>query len=676
MKIPDTIHKRVQRLRQQIEEHNYRYYALNAPTISDAEFDQLFRELQSLETQYPELITHSSPTQRIGAPPLSQFKEVRHRAPMLSLNNAFEEKDVIGFDRRVRDALGIHKVEYAVEPKLDGLAISLTYENGVLSQAATRGDGYTGEDITENVRTVRVIPLELTGRTIPGLLEVRGEVHMRKADFAKLNRGQQKRGEKIFVNARNAAAGSLRQLDSKITAQRPLTFFAYAVEVLEGIEKPRLQSKMLEFLDGLRMPVCPEREVVQGVEGLYDFFNRISRKRSDLPYDIDGVVYKVNDFGAQAKLGFVARAPRFALAHKFPAEEAQTEVEDIVVQVGRTGALTPVARLKPVFVSGVTVTHATLHNEDEVRRKDVRIGDTVKVRRAGEVIPEVVRVVSDQRPAGTKPFEMPRQCPVCKSHVVRLENEAAARCTGGLYCPAQRKEAILHFASRRALDIEGFGDKLVQQLIDRKLINTVPDLYELDIPTLAKLERMAKKSAQNVVDAIQKSKETTLDRFIFALGIRNVGEATAKDLAREFGSLGALMEASEETLQGVQDVGPVVAQSISEFFAEPRNCEIINRLRRAGVTCHEGGPGRTVKPSVFLKKTFVLTGTLSSLDREEAKEKIEAAGGKVTSSVSKKTDYVVVGTDPGSKLDKAKELRIAILDEKKFLTLLKQTGID
>lgn len=665
---PEVVNK-IHALRQTIEKHNHNYYLLNTPTISDAQFDHLFRDLLTLESQYPELMTLDSPTQRVGGSVLSAFKVVKHRHPMLSLNNAFDEDAVVAFDRRMREGLEIDSVIYAVEPKLDGVAVSLIYETGILVRAATRGDGSAGEDVTENIRTVRVIPLRLRVKNIPDLLEVRGEIHMPKIDFARLNQKQQERGEKVFVNARNAAAGSLRQLDSKITAQRPLSFFAYSVAELEGCARPETHCKMIDFLADLKIPVCPERDLVEGVEGLLDYYRRMSAARRPLPYDMDGVVYKVNDLRQQGGLGFVARAPRFALAHKFPAEEVLTEVEEIFVQVGRTGALTPVARLKPVFVGGVTVTHATLHNEDEVHRKDVRASDTVWVRRAGDVIPEIVGVVPEKRLSGAQVFEMPQSCPVCHSQVIRLENASAARCTGGLYCPAQVKAAVFHFASRRAMDIEGLGEKHISQLIDQKIINTVADLFKLAISDLSSLERMAEKSAQNLVEAIEKSKETTLSRFIYALGIRNVGEATAKDLAQHFGNLDALMASGEEKMQQVSEVGPIVAKNVAEFFSEVHNREIIHRLRQSGVRWQEGEP-KQAQNLLLMGLTFVLTGTLRGMTRFEAREKITAAGGKVSGSVSQKTDYVVVGVDPGSKFDKAQKLGIAILDDMGLLHLL------
>ena len=655
-------------LRAEIERHNYLYHVLDAPEIPDAEYDRLFRKLQALEGDYPELALPDSPTQRVGAAPLAAFSQVVHRVPMLSLNNAFFEADVLAFDRRVQEVLGAGDIDYAVEPKFDGLAINLIYQNGVLVQAATRGDGATGEDVTANLRTVNSVPLRLAGA--PSLLEVRGEVLMQKADFAALNAQQRDKGEKEFVNPRNAAAGSLRQLDSRITATRHLTFFAYGIGAAEGVALPHSHGELMSLLECWHLPVCNERSVVRGAAGLLDYYRRIGEKRPSLPYDIDGVVYKVNDLRAQDELGFVSRAPRWAVAHKFPAEEALTVVEDITVQVGRTGTLTPVARLKAVFVGGATVTNATLHNEDEVRRKDVRIGDTVIVRRAGDVIPEVVGSVPEQRPADAREFEMPTACPVCGSQVVRLPDEAAARCSGGLYCPAQRKQALLHFASRRAMDIEGLGDKLVDQLVDRELVKNPADLYRLGMAILANLERMAEKSAENLLEALEKSKATTLARFVYALGIRNVGEATAKELARHFGKLDALAAASEEVLQQVPDIGPIVAQSIAQFFAEKHNLDVINSLRDAGVHWQESGGVQPAPGGAASGKTFVLTGTLPHFSRDETKEKIEAQGGKVVGSVSKKTDFVVVGAEPGSKYAKALELGVTILDEAGLLELL------
>lgn len=672
MKVPAQVIERVRRLRQSIEQHNYSYYALADPTIPDSEYDKLFAELVELETRHPQLASPDSPTQRVGTAPLKEFAQVIHRIPMLSLNNAFNEDDIIAFDRRVREASGMEDIEYAVEPKFDGLAVNLIYEKGQLISGATRGDGYTGEDVTANLHTVKVVPLRLPAQKPPALLEVRGEVLMLKKDFEMLNAQQREKKEKEFANPRNAAAGSLRQLDSRITASRKLSFFAYGVGMVEGGRRPEgKHDRLLDYLVSLRLPVARERQVVRGVKGLLEYYRRIGAIRDKLPYDIDGVVYKVNDVVLQNKLGFVARAPRFAVAHKFPAQEELTEVLDIEVSVGRTGVLTPVALLKPVFVGGVTVSHATLHNEDEIRRKDIRIGDSVIVRRAGDVIPEIVSVVTDRRPATTRKFVMPEKCPVCASRVVRFEDEAAARCIAGLYCSAQRKQSLLHFASRRAMDIEGLGEKLVDQLVDNAIIRTPADLYGLDMAALSNLERMAEKSAANVVAAIEKSKRTTLPRFIYALGIRNVGEATAKDLARYFSSFDKLMQANEDKLQQVPDIGPVVAQSMVRFFSEPHNREVIERLRACGVSWQEGKSLQLASASAISGKNFVLTGTLPHLAREEAKYKIEALGGKVTSSVSAKTDYVVAGVDPGSKLAKAQQLDVKVIDEAGLLKLLK-----
>ena len=671
MSIPQAIADRIQKLRGEIETHNFRYYVLDAPTIPDAEFDQLFRELQQLETEFPQLASPDSPTQRVGVRPATAFSQVTHRVPMLSLNNAFADDEVLAFDRRVREGLGRDYIEYAVEPKFDGLAISLVYEKGLLVLAATRGDGYSGEDVTTNVKTIHAVPLKLHAQHSPQLLEVRGEVLMLKRDFEKLNAAQRAKGDKEFANPRNAAAGSLRQLDSRITAMRKLTFFAYALGAVEGVTLPRQHSQVMHWLSELHFPVCHERNVVKGAEGLLGYYRALGVQRDALPFEIDGVVYKVNDLAAQAELGFVSRAPRFAVAHKFPAQEMMTEILGIDVQVGRTGAITPVARLKPVFVGGVTVTNATLHNEDELRRKDVRIGDFVIVRRAGDVIPEVVSVIQDKRPEHAKIFVMPSQCPVCGSHIVKLPDEAIARCSGGLFCPAQRKQALLHFASRKALDVEGLGDKLVEQLVDCKLVNTPADIYHLNQPTLANLERMAEKSAANILAAIEHSKHTTLARFIYALGIRNVGEATAKDLARHFGTLEILMQADAEQLIAVPDVGPIVAQSITEFFAEPHNREVISALRAVGVTWSEA-PVVPAIQTTLSDKIFVLTGTLPNMSRDDAKARIEALGGKVTGSVSKKTDYVVAGAEAGSKLVKAQELGVDVLDEAGLLHLLEQ----
>ncbi|MFJ1251277.1 NAD-dependent DNA ligase LigA [Cupriavidus sp. CuC1] len=673
-------------LRAELERHNYQYYVLDAPSVPDAEYDALFRELQDIEAVHPDLLTPESPTQRVGGQPLSAFDTVRHAIPMLSLNNGFEDEDVVSFDRRCAQGLGraapaegaadlfsaAEAVEYACELKFDGLAMSLRYEGGRLVQAATRGDGETGEDVTVNVRTIKAIPLRLRGKAVdlPAVLEVRGEVFMYRREFDKLNARQAEAGEKTFVNPRNAAAGSLRQLDPRITAKRPLSFFAYGLGDLQGAPRPQTHSAMLDWFAEIGMPVCAERAVVRGAEGLLDFYRGVGERRAALPYDIDGVVYKVNALAEQERLGFVSRAPRFALAHKFPAQEMTTVVEDIEVQVGRTGAITPVARLAPVFVGGVTVTNATLHNEDEIRRKDVHIGDTVIVRRAGDVIPEVVAVVPERRPAHARAFVMPTACPVCGSHIEKLEGEVIARCTGGLICPAQRKQALLHFAQRRAMDIEGLGDKVVEQLVDMAIVHTPADLYKLGVAKLAALDRMADKSATNLVAAIEASRETTLNRFIFSLGIRHVGEATAKDLAKHFGKLDGLLAADEAALLEVNDVGPVVAQSIANFLAEPHNVEVIEQLRAAGVHWPESEPAARAAPAALAGKTFVLTGTLPTLAREDAKEMLEAAGAKVAGSVSKKTDYVVAGAEAGSKLEKAEALGVPVLDEAAMLALL------
>ena len=673
MSVPRSVAARAAELRETIERANHDYYVLDAPTLPDAEYDRLFRELQALEREHPALAAADSPTMRIGVTPLTEFAQVAHATPMLSLGNAFDEPEVEAFDRRVREGLDAQgEVDYAVEPKFDGLAISLTFERGVFARGATRGDGQTGEDVTSNLRTVRAIPLRLRGGSAPGLLEVRGEVFMLKRDFQALNREQRGAGGKEFANPRNAAAGSLRQLDSRVTASRRLTFCAYGLGRHSGGHVPSdRHSAQLDYLATLGIPVSAQRRVVSGLAGLLGYYREIERKRAGLPFEIDGVVYKVDELRAQERLGYVSRAPRFALAHKFAAEEEITQVLGIDVQVGRTGALTPVARLAPVFVGGVTVTNATLHNEDEVHRKDVRVGDSVIVRRAGDVIPEVVSVVKERRPAGTRPFHLPQTCPVCGSRVERIEDEAIARCTAGLYCPAQRKQALLHFASRRALDIEGLGEKLVDQLVDDGMVKSPADLYRLELAALANLERMGEKSAANLLAAIDKSRTTTLERFIFALGIRNVGESTARDLARHFGSLDALMNADEAALQTVPDVGPVVAASIAGFFSEPRNRKVVQELRKLGVRWVEGKAAAAAEQPLA-GKTFVLTGTLTGMTREETTERIVARGGKVSGSVSKKTHYVVAGTDPGSKLDKARALGVEVIDEKALARLLEQ----
>ncbi len=653
---------RAKQLRETLEHHNHLYYVADAPQISDAEYDALFRELEALEAAHPALRTPDSPTQRVGGEPLPQFAEVRHGTPMLSISNAFDEEEVRAFNARIRESLRVEKVEYAVEPKFDGLAVSLVYRGGVLAQGATRGDGTTGEDVTPNLRTVRSIPLKIPQRQD---LEVRGEVLMYRKDFDALNERQREAGQKEYVNPRNAAAGAVRQLDSHITSGRRLRFFAYAVASQSGW---RTHSQALERLAELGFPVCKERDVVADVDGVLDYYARIGRLRARLPYGIDGVVYKVNRLDWQERLGFVSRAPRFALAHKYPAEEQATEVLGIEVQVGRTGALTPVARLKPVFVGGVTVTNATLHNEGELKRKDVRIGDTVVVRRAGDVIPEVVAVKLEARPADAKVFRMPAKCPVCGSAVVKNEDEAVHRCSGGLYCPAQRKQALLHFAGRRAMNIEGLGERLVDQLVDRKLVHTPADLYKLSKEDLSGLERMGDKSAANLVAELERSRRTTLERLIYALGIRNAGETTARDLARHFGDLEPLARATEEELLLVSDVGPVVARSIRQFFDEPHNRQVIRDLVKQEVRWPTSAP--VPRPQSGLVKSFVLTGTLSGMSRDEARAAIEAKGHKVVGSVSKKTDFVVAGEDAGSKLERARALGVPVLEEKQFIEML------
>ncbi len=653
----------------QIAQYDREYYLLDSPSISDNEYDGIYRQLVALETQFPQLISADSPTQRVSGSASVEFSSVQHRQAMLSLNNVFADNELLAFDKRIRDGLGVASVEYAVEPKFDGLAITLTYEYGHFVQGATRGDGYTGENVTHNLRTISTIPTKLAIDNPPSLLEVRGEVLMFKQDFELLNAAQTKAGAKLFANPRNAAAGSLRQLDAKITETRPLSFFAYGLGEAKGISTLKSHAEAMDYLAQLQFPVCDLRATVTGYEGLKKYYEQIGNQRASLKFDIDGVVYKVNAFAQQNELGFVSRAPRWAIAHKFPAEEATTLVEDITVQVGRTGAITPVARLKPVFVGGVTVTNATLHNEDEMLRKDIRVGDTVIVRRAGDVIPEVVSVLLESRPSTARSFVMPKLCPECNSHIERPEDEAIARCTGGLYCPAQRKQAISHFASRRAMDIEGLGDKLVSQLVDAELLNSVSDIYQLTVTQLADLDRMAQKSAQNVVDAITHSKQTTLARFIYALGMRNVGEATAKDLANHFGALDKLLKANIEDLLAVNDVGPIVAESILQFFAEPHNTEAIQAMIASGVNWKEHD-GKQQASGILQGKTLVLTGTLPSMSRDEAKALIEAAGGKVSGSVSKKTHYVVAGAEAGSKLETALSLGVMVLDESGLKALL------
>lgn len=663
-----AIAQQIEDLRARIHHHNYLYYVLDQPEIPDAEYDRLLRALQDLEAAHPELITPDSPTQRVGARPLTEFATVRHDVPMLSLANAFGEEEFMEFHGRVCRGLGVEDVAYTAEPKLDGLAVSLLYEEGTLVRGATRGDGTAGEDVTHNVRTLDTIPLRLYGSGWPRVLEVRGEVFMSRSGFAQLNRRQAEKGDKSFVNPRNAAAGSLRQLDPRLTAERPLEIYCYGLGRVEGAQVPSTQYDMLQWLRGFGLRVNPETRRVSGARGALSYYEDILARRDALAYDIDGVVLKVDRLDQQERLGFVSRAPRWAIACKFPAQEEMTELLDVEWNVGRTGAVTPIARLAPVFVGGVTVSNATLHNVDEIARKDVRIGDTVIVRRAGDVIPEVVSVVESRRPAGARAPQLPAHCPVCGSDVVRVEGEAVARCTGGLFCPAQRREAVKHFASRRALDIEGLGDKLVAQLDEKGLIRDLADLYRLTHPDLAGLDRMGEKSAENLLRAIERSKSTTLPRFIYGLGISLVGEATARTLALHFGKLDALMAAGEEELQAVPDIGPAVAESIHAFFHEDHNRAVIGKLREAGVHWEDVEVQAAARP--LAGKVFVLTGSLETMTRDEAKGRLQALGAKVTGSVSSKTDYVVVGAEPGSKYDKALELGVTVLDEQQFQNLL------
>lgn len=673
---PADISAELEALREQVRYHNHRYHVLDDPEIPDAEYDRLMRRLQALERDNPELVTEDSPTQRVGDSPIEAFGTVQHAVPMLSLDNAFAEEELRDFHRRVAERLELENsspdLEYAAEPKLDGAAVSLLYEGGVLVRGATRGDGAKGEDITHNVRTIEAVPLRLLGNGFPSTLEVRGEVFMPKAGFEAYNEKAAAAGEKTFVNPRNAAAGSLRQLDPRLTAERPLDIYVYSVGLVDGGQLPETHSDVLNYLQDWGLKTCPERDVVAGVEGCLAYYESIGKRRDSLPYEIDGVVYKVNSLARQRELGFVSRAPRWAIAHKFPAQEELTTVEGVEFQVGRTGALTPVARLSPVFVGGVTVSNATLHNIDELHRKDVRVGDTVIIRRAGDVIPEVVSVIANRRPKGTRRVKLPKKCPVCGSAVVREGDEAVARCTGGLFCSAQRAEALKHFVSRRALDIEGLGSKLIEQLVAADRLHTPADIFTLEKDELAEMERMGEKSADNLVRSIEASKETALGRFLFALGIREVGESTAASLANWFGKLDGIVSASEEELVAVPDVGPIVASRIRSFFDETHNTDVIDKLRASGVHWPESEPQQTPGDGPLSGKTFVLTGTLSNMTRDEAKEKIQALGGKVTGSVSKKTDYVAYGENAGSKLIKAQQLEVETLDEGQLLELLGQ----
>ncbi|MCK0751570.1 NAD-dependent DNA ligase LigA [Chromohalobacter japonicus] len=668
--IPQAVRERADSLHQQLDDANYHYYVEDDPQITDAEYDALLRELQSLEAEHPELKTPDSPTQRVGAAPAERFEEVTHAVPMLSLDNAFDDAELAAFVKRVADKLE-HDGEtlpFCCEPKLDGLAVALVYENGQLVQGATRGDGRTGEDVTLNLRTIRSIPLKLRGDSIPPLIEVRGEVYMRHSGFEALNARARENGDKVFANPRNAAAGSLRQLDSSIAAQRPLEFCAYQVARLEGEDDARSHSDYLKRLRALGFRTSPLLDVVQGERGVIDFCHRLGEQREGLDYDIDGAVLKVDSLRDQRELGFVARAPRWAIAYKYPAQEQMTVLNDVAFQVGRVGTLTPVAKLDPVQVAGVTVSNATLHNMDEVARLGVRIGDTVVVRRAGDVIPQIVGVVETQRPTETRAIEMPAECPVCGSQIERAEGEVAARCSGGLFCPAQRKEALKHFASRRALDIDGLGEKLIDLLVERDWVKTPADLFRLEADKLAELPRLAEKSANNLVNALEAAKRTTLARFVYAIGIREVGEATAASLARHFGSLQALSKASLEALEAVEDVGPVVARHIHTFFRQPHNQETLEDLQEVGVTWEEVEIAGLPQP--LAGQTWVLTGTLESMTRDDGKARLQALGAKVSGSVSKKTAALVAGEAAGSKLEKARELEVEVLDESTFLQRL------
>ena len=671
-KTPDKV--AYEKLKDELNKHAYQYYVLDEPLVSDSEYDRLMRQLQALELQHPDWLSSDSPSQRVGGEALKEFTQVKHDMPMLSLDNAFSDEELLAFDQRIRDRLKDGSdIEYACEPKLDGIAVSLLYIDGVLQRGATRGDGQTGEDISANVRTIGSIPLRLRGKAYPKKLEVRGEIYMPKAGFDKLNQQARLKGEKVFVNPRNAAAGSLRVLDSKITAQRPLEMCCYGIGVVEQGQMPLKHAEILAQLGEWGFLINAEMAVKKNIQGCRDYYQQLEKKRNRLPYDIDGIVYKVNDIGLQEKLGFIAKSPRWAVARKFPAQEEVTTVLGIEFQIGRTGAVTPVARLEPVFVGGVTVSNATLHNMDEVERLDVRVGDTVIVRRAGDVIPQVAQVVKDRRQGQLRKVQLPKACPVCHSAIERVEGEAVARCTGGLTCSAQLKEGIKHFASRRAMDIEGLGDKLVEQLVDEKLITSVADLYRLDMAQIAALERMGDKSAENLLRALEKSKHTSLARFVYALGIREVGEATAATLASHFGTLQAILDATEVQLLAVSDVGPVVARYLLEFFQQKKHRDLIAELKKCGIVWQEGeGAGASSGAKALLGLTYVLTGTLESMSRDEAKDRLQALGAKVAGSVSAKTHVVVAGPGAGSKLAKAQELGITIYDENQFMEHLSE----
>lgn len=667
----DTIKTELEQLKAMLRKYEHHYHVLDEPLVPDAEYDRVMNQLKNLEWQYPELITPDSPTQRVGAKPLEGFAQVTHQIPMLSLDNAFSNEDLDGFLRRIEDrlTLNIEQLDFCCEPKLDGLAVSILYVDGVLTQAATRGDGFTGEDITANIRTIRNIPLKLNTPTPPARLEVRGEVFMPQKGFEALNERALEKGEKTFANPRNAAAGSLRQLDPRITYQRPLEFNAYSIGAYESDDElPTTHFARLQWLKELALPINGEIVLARGRKALLAFYQQIQQKRSDLGYDIDGTVLKVNEIALQEQLGFVSRAPRWAIAYKFPAQEEMTILNDVEFQVGRTGAITPVAKLEPIFVAGVTVSNATLHNGDEIERLGIAIGDTVIIRRAGDVIPQVVGVVAERRPENAKKIHFPTACPVCHSAVIRVEGEAVARCTGGLFCAAQRKEALKHFVSRKAMDIDGVGEKLIEQLMERELIHTPADLFKLEHTTLMRLERMGEKSANNALQSIEKAKNTTLPRFLFALGIRDVGEATAQNLANHFGTLAAIRQADFESLKQVQDVGDVVANRIVRFWQEPHNVEVVEDLIAQGVNWQDIVQ-QEIADNPLKDKTVVLTGTLTQLTRDQAKAILQQLGCKVAGSVSAKTDYLIAGEKAGSKLAKAQELGVKILSEQDLVQL-------
>ena len=671
LNIPEEVHQRYQRLKSELNQHNHAYYVLDDPSIPDSDYDRLMRELQDIEQQYAELRTPDSPSQRVGGMALDSFSQVKHEVPMLSLDNAFSDIEMIDFERRIKDRINLNEsqnITYACEPKLDGVAVSLIYERGLLIRGATRGDGSVGEDITANVRTIKSIPLRLQGEDLPELLEVRGEIYMPLAGFNQFNKKARETGEKPFVNPRNAAAGSLRQLDSKITATRPLEMCAYSVGQYQGNQKPDSHFAMLKLLGTHGFKINRHIKQVEGINACEDYYQYLANLRDQLDYDIDGIVYKVNDFKLQQRLGFVAKAPRWAIARKFPAQEEMTKLLDVEFQVGRTGAVTPVARLEPVFVGGVTVGNATLHNADEINRLGVCIGDTVIVRRAGDVIPQIVKAVVDKRPQGAQPIVFPDRCPVCQSSVKRIEGEAVARCTGGLFCGAQTKEAIKHYASRKAMDIDGLGDKLVDALVDNDLIYSVADLYELKLEKLVNLERMAQKSAENLLNSIEVSKQTTLPKFLYSLGIREVGEATAQTLANNFGTLDGVIAATAEQLLEVEDVGPVVAGHIVDFFRNPDNLSIVQALRNSGVQWKDIDQSAQALP--LKGQTWVLTGTLETMSRAEAKDRLQQFGAKVAGSVSAKTHAVVAGPGAGSKLSKAQTLGVQVLTEESLIAFL------